>query len=238
MGAYLSNGGKSFICLSSTVTGKDGTVKSRIVPTLTQGSIATDPRSCVQYLVTEYGMVNLKKAYTWRPLSRFLRRPVILPARAISTKPSTYISVCTPRSFKSDWAIMEPTALGIPPVDRKIISKGMGYFSPIRYSELPRFYRENVDVDVVMVQTTPMDAHGNFSFALAASHLADMMDKAKTIIVEVNRNMPWVYGLTGSEINIKDVDFVVEGGNPPIAQLGGGGEPSEVDKVTSGLRLT
>ena len=33
MGAYLSKGGKSFICLSSTVTGKDGTVKSRIVPT-------------------------------------------------------------------------------------------------------------------------------------------------------------------------------------------------------------
>ncbi|MCI9549593.1 MAG: butyryl-CoA:acetate CoA-transferase, partial [Oscillospiraceae bacterium] len=65
MGAYLSNGGKSFICLSSTVTGKDGTVKSRIVPTLTQGSIATDPRSCVQYLVTEYGMVNLKGLSTW-----------------------------------------------------------------------------------------------------------------------------------------------------------------------------
>ena len=39
MGAYLSKGGKSFICMSSTVTGKDGTVKSRIVPTLTPGSI-------------------------------------------------------------------------------------------------------------------------------------------------------------------------------------------------------
>ncbi len=65
MGAYLSHGGKSFICLSSTVTGKDGTVKSRIVPTLTQGSIATDPRSCVQYIVTEYGMVNLKGLSTW-----------------------------------------------------------------------------------------------------------------------------------------------------------------------------
>ena len=43
MGAYLSNGGKSFICMSSTVTGKDGTVKSRIVPTLTQGSICHRP---------------------------------------------------------------------------------------------------------------------------------------------------------------------------------------------------
>ena len=65
MGAYLSNGGKSFICLSSTVTGKDGTMSSRIVPTLTNGSICTDPRSCVHYIVTEYGMVNLKGLSTW-----------------------------------------------------------------------------------------------------------------------------------------------------------------------------
>ena len=32
MGAYLSNGGKSFICLSSSMKGKDGELKSRIVP--------------------------------------------------------------------------------------------------------------------------------------------------------------------------------------------------------------
>ena len=45
---------------------KDGTVKSRIVPTLTPGSIVTDPRSCVHYIVTEYGMVNLKGLSTWQ----------------------------------------------------------------------------------------------------------------------------------------------------------------------------
>ena len=65
LGAYLSKGGKSFICMSSTVTGKDGSLKSRIVPTLTQGSIATDPRTCVHYIVTEYGMVNMKGLSTW-----------------------------------------------------------------------------------------------------------------------------------------------------------------------------
>ena len=72
MGAYLSNGGKSFICMSSTVTGKDGTVKSRIVPTLTQGSICTDPRSTVQYLVTEYGMINLKGLNTWERADKII----------------------------------------------------------------------------------------------------------------------------------------------------------------------
>ena len=120
-------------------------------------------------------------------------------------------------------------------VDRKIIGKGMGFFAPMRYSELPRFYRENISVDVAMIQVTPMDSHGNFSYALAASHLADLLDKAKTIIVEVNQNMPWVYGLTGCEINIQDVDYVVEGDNPAVAQLGGGGEPTDVDRAVAKL---
>ena len=120
-------------------------------------------------------------------------------------------------------------------IDRKVITKGMGFFSPMRYSELPRFYRENISVDVAMIQVTPMDSHGNFSYALAASHLADMLEKAKVVIVEVNRNMPWVYGLTGTEINIQDVDMVVEGENPSVAQLGGGGAPTEVDKAVAGL---
>ena len=120
-------------------------------------------------------------------------------------------------------------------VDRKIMAKGMGYFTPLRYSELPRYYREHLDpVDVVMLQTTPMDAHGNFNFGVSTSHLADLLEKAKCVIVEVNQNLPWVYGLTGSEINIRDVDMVVEGENPSVAQLGGGA-PTEVDKAVAGL---
>ena len=120
-------------------------------------------------------------------------------------------------------------------VDRKIIAKGMGYFSPMRYSELPRFYRENLTVDVAMMQVTPMDKHGNFSYGVSCSHIADMLDKAKIIILEVNKNLPWVNGLTGCEINIKDVDMVVEGNNPPVAQLPGGGAPTAVDTAVANL---
>jgi acyl-CoA hydrolase len=58
-GAYASKGGKSFICLSSTYE-KKGQRKSRIVLDLTAGNIVTTPRSDVMYVVTEYGMVNLK----------------------------------------------------------------------------------------------------------------------------------------------------------------------------------
>src|SRR5262249_39172628 len=58
-GAYASKGGKSFICLSSTYQ-KGGVRRSRIVLDLTPGNIATTPRTDVMYVVTEYGMVNLK----------------------------------------------------------------------------------------------------------------------------------------------------------------------------------
>jgi acyl-CoA hydrolase len=58
-GAYASRGGKSFICLASTYERK-GVRKSRIVCELTPANIVTTPRTDVMYVVTEYGMVNLK----------------------------------------------------------------------------------------------------------------------------------------------------------------------------------
>ena len=58
-GAYASKGGKTFICLSSTYE-KRGERRSRIVLTLTPGNIVTTPRSDVMYVVTEFGIANLK----------------------------------------------------------------------------------------------------------------------------------------------------------------------------------
>ena len=105
-------------------------------------------------------------------------------------------------------------------VDRKVIKKGMGYFGPIRYSELPNYYRENVaDIDVVMFSVPPMDRFGNFNFSLSPSHTDAILSRAKHVIVEVNENLPWVYGLTQTEVNIKDVDAIVEC-NTPLAEMG------------------
>jgi len=58
-GAYASKGGKSFICLTSTYD-KRGERRSRIVLNLTPGNVVTTPRSDVMFVVTEYGIVNLK----------------------------------------------------------------------------------------------------------------------------------------------------------------------------------
>jgi acyl-CoA hydrolase len=58
-GAYASPGGKSFLCLSSTYD-KGSTPVSRIVDTLTPGNVVTTPRTDTMYVVTEFGIVNLK----------------------------------------------------------------------------------------------------------------------------------------------------------------------------------
>ena len=58
-GAYASKGGKSFICLTSTYD-KRGEPKSRIVMSLTPGNTVTTTRSDMMYVVTEYGIANLK----------------------------------------------------------------------------------------------------------------------------------------------------------------------------------
>ena len=66
LGAYLSKGGKSFICCSSTYTDRNGNLHSRIRPTLANGSIVTATRACAQYVATEHGMVNVKGLSSWQ----------------------------------------------------------------------------------------------------------------------------------------------------------------------------
>jgi acyl-CoA hydrolase len=65
-GAFNSHGGKGLICLSSTFTASDGTIHSRIRPTLSPGTIVTLPRTIVFYIITEYGTVQLKGLSTWQ----------------------------------------------------------------------------------------------------------------------------------------------------------------------------
>ena len=59
-GANWSRGGMSFLALPSTLTTKSGEVKSKISAVLPLGSVVTTPRADVQYVVTEYGVADLR----------------------------------------------------------------------------------------------------------------------------------------------------------------------------------
>lgn len=58
-GAYRSIGGKGFICMNSSRVTKDGQRKSNILPFIPGGSTVSAPRTMIQYVATEYGVVKL-----------------------------------------------------------------------------------------------------------------------------------------------------------------------------------
>ena len=119
-------------------------------------------------------------------------------------------------------------------IERKAIAQGFAFYSPIRYSELPRYYRDSkTPSNIAMFQVAPMDEHGYFNFGPCASHMAACCEMADTIIVEVNENMPRCLGGFEESIHISKVDMIVEGSNPSIAELGGGGAATEVDQAVA-----
>lgn len=57
IGTWLSDGGRSITVLPSTAQGGK---RSRIMPTLPEGTAVTIQRNCADYVVTEYGIAHLK----------------------------------------------------------------------------------------------------------------------------------------------------------------------------------
>lgn len=122
-------------------------------------------------------------------------------------------------------------------IERKMIARGFSFYAPIRYSELPRYYRDLPDpVDVAMIRVAPMDAEGYFNFGPAASHLRDMCSRAKHIILEVNENMPVCLGshLGGEKIHISQVDAIVQSANTPMEAMGTA-PSSDIDRKVAEL---
>lgn len=112
--------------------------------------------------------------------------------------------------------------------DKNFIGKNL-YYVPMKFHENPTLIRNNAcppNVSVCMV--TPMDKHGYFNFGPGAPSVWAAMEKAQYVIVEVNKNMP--RGLGGNQecVHISQVDFVVEGSNPPLPILPSA-QPSEVE---------
>ena len=93
----------------------------------------------------------------------------------------------------------------------------------------PGNLRKYLEVDVACIAVTPMDKHGFFNLSLTNSSTRAVLDKAKTIILEVNEHLPWACGGYGELVHISEVDAVVEGPHEPLAVLSPV-EPTEADR--------
>ncbi len=97
-------------------------------------------------------------------------------------------------------------------VERDYHRQGCCSYIPFGLSEGPRMYREWLrdQVDITFIEVTPMDESGNFNFGAAVTRQKAACESAKTVVVEVNEHMPWVFGGHDEVVNISDVDYIVE----------------------------
>ena len=116
-------------------------------------------------------------------------------------------------------------------VDRKLHNEDNCFYIPLFYRDEPKYYREYLDVDVVMVSVASMDDKGYFSFSLNNSATAAIVEKAKIVIVEINDKLPKVCGLYDDCIHISEIDYIVQGENEPIITIEPSLESSTTDQM-------
>lgn len=94
--------------------------------------------------------------------------------------------------------------------DRKMQDQGSAFFIPLNYHEKPGYYKNFLDVDVAILAVAPMDEKGFFNFSTSVATSRAIVDAAKTVILEVNPNLPHVYGGLNESVHISEVDYLVE----------------------------
>ena len=103
--------------------------------------------------------------------------------------------------------------------ERSLCDRGLCYFTPMVFHNLAAYYIFFITVDVAMVSVPPMDKHGYFNFSLHIGTTGEILRRAKTVILEINEQLPKVRGGYDDCIHISDVDYIVEGEHKPFFDL-------------------
>jgi len=98
--------------------------------------------------------------------------------------------------------------------DRNLIKTGLTYHVPTYLHQIPRLCRDFMEIDTVITTVSPMDKSGYFTFGTANDYISTATRHCKRLIVEVNENMPRVFG--ESLLHVSEVDLIVENTVPLI----------------------
>ncbi|SDE76759.1 acetyl-CoA hydrolase/transferase family protein [Sporomusa acidovorans] len=118
--------------------------------------------------------------------------------------------------------------------DRQLHDRNLCSFIPMIYRNMPRYYRNELVVDVAMICVAPMDKHGYFNFSLSTSATQAALETAKIVIVEVNEQFPRALGGREECIHISEVDYIVESNQIGIPELPVA-VPDEIDEKVARL---
>lgn len=86
-------------------------------------------------------------------------------------------------------------------------------YLPGYFSELPQLIdRGLTPADVVFSMASPMDEHGYFSLSLATDYTMAAIRRARTVVLEINPNVPFAFG--NCHVHISQVAALVESDDP------------------------
>src|ERR1700741_1933029 len=117
---------------------------------------------------------------------------------------------------------IHPYCMFVTAVERALIKRGMAdggrkvlTYVPSNFSQSPRLLTEHIGIDTFLVTVSPMDRHGYFTFGTGNDYSSKVARAAKHLIVEVNDQMPRVYGSMG-QLHILEIETLVEKNIPPL----------------------
>lgn len=113
---------------------------------------------------------------------------------------------------------VRPHCMFLSKVERALIGRGdaegrqLIEFVPTAFSDSSRLLTEHVPIDTFITTVSPMDRHGWFTFGTNNDYGTSVARSAKQLVVEVNANMPRVFG--DSLLHISEVDKLIENDVP------------------------
>jgi acyl-CoA hydrolase len=103
--------------------------------------------------------------------------------------------------------------------DRRKHDAGRCNYIPVNLGEIPDYYRRFMaPVDIVILKTCPIDEHGYFNLSAANLWHRAVIERARMVIVETSRGLPYVYG-EATGVHSSEVDYVIEGDDTPAPEL-------------------
>ena len=92
--------------------------------------------------------------------------------------------------------------------NRELVHRGLHRFVPNEFHQIPRLIRDFMKVDVTITTVSPMDESGYFSFGTINDYISTAARYCKRLIVEVNPNMPRIFG--DALLHVSEVSAIVE----------------------------
>jgi 4-hydroxybutyrate CoA-transferase len=98
---------------------------------------------------------------------------------------------------------------------RECLRAGRGDYTPTHFQAVPALFSEGyLTPDVALIHLSPPDKHGFCSFGVSVDYTKPAASAAKTVIAQVNPNMPRTHG--DSFIHVSQLHYIVESEQPVI----------------------